>query len=208
MKSRSEAKAAAEKTTKEEKPKDESVRDLSESLERELNPFNFESANAKKTPVIRSDFGKIVETVFVNDLHETWAKLKKALVVGEKRSDHGTLQQALDQAEKNAYDAHRLYVTAKIEFEAWEKDHDIVVGAFWSEAIRSIQKEKDEGTRSKQVTDADVRARVATIHPDDWKVLEVRKAKYKATVDSLANLSEQWNSRCRTLQTMMGKLRS
>lgn len=206
MKSRSEAKRAAEKKT--ESPKDESTRDLSETVEREQSPFQFESANAAKTPMIRSDFGKIVETVFVNDLHETWKKLKDSLTVGEKRSDHGTLQKALDQAEKNAYDAHRLYITAKIEFESWQKDHDVVMGAFWSEASRSIQKEKDEGNRSKQITDADVRMRIATLHPDDWKVLEVKSAKFKATVDSLANLSEQWNSRCRTLQTMMGKLRS
>ena len=54
---------------------------------------------------------------------------------------------------------------------------------------------------------ADVKACAATLHPDEYVAQEVRKAKIKATVDSLENLSEQWNSRCRTLQAMLSKLR-
>lgn len=204
MKTRSEAKKAQ---ATEAPAAEESSRSLDEVLDKEASPFNFESANARRSPKMRSDFSKITETVFVTDLHDTWKKLREALVVGEKRSDHATLQRALDLAEKNAHDAHRLFVTAKISFDEWEAEYASILGAMWSEATRSLQEEKDQGLRAKQITDGDIKARAATLYPDQWKSGEVAKAKYKATVDSLSNLSEQWNSRCRTLQTMLGKLR-
>lgn len=209
MKTRSEAKAAkAKKVTEEPEPAPVPIPPPSEQiLNDEESPFDFESANAAKESKLRPDMTKIVETVFVVDLHETWTRLRKALVIGEKRSDHGTLMLALDQAERNAHDAHRVYITSKIERERWERENDVILGSMWSEATRSLQKEKNDGLRAKQITDADIKARAATLHPDEYQAQEVRRASIKATVDSLENLSEQWSSRCRTLQTMLGKLR-
>lgn len=201
MKTRSQAKADKEKSAAPVAP------ESSSTLDDGASPFEFESANAAKENKLRPDLTRIVENVFITDLHATWKRLLEAMVIGEKRSDHGTLQAALDRAEHNAYDAHRLYVTAKIERERWERENDVILGAMWSEATRTLQKEKDDGLRSKQVTDADVKACAATLHPDEYVAQEVRKAKIKATVDSLENLSEQWNSRCRTLQAMLSKLR-
>lgn len=210
MQTRSEAakkKAAAEKKDSVPPPAAESSRSIDEVVAKETNPFKFESANARDPKRIRPDFEKITETVFITDLHAKWKKLRAALTIGEKRSDHGTLQIALDEAEKNAHDAHRLYVTAKIAFDEWEKENALTSGAMWSAATRELQQEKDSGLRAKQVTDADVRSKCATLFPDEWKAQEIARAKNKATVDSLADLAEQWKSRCRTLQAMMGKLR-
>lgn len=187
------------------------VDEISGKLRDELKPpempFQFEHANKAKVTKVREDLEQIVETVFVNDMGAMWKKLREGLVVGEKRSDHGTLQKALDLAEKRAHDAHRLYVTAKIERDRWERQNEVVHGAMWSDANRSLQKEKDDGLRSKQITDADIKARVATLFPDEYEAQEVRRAKIKATVESIEDLAEQWKSRCRTLQVMLGKLR-
>lgn len=206
------------KRSEKSESKEETVEEISKKLNKELHPdqaaddeplpFNFESANAPRKAKLREDLDKIVEVVFVNNMQETWERLRKALVIGEKRSDHGTLQQALDRAEKNAHDAHRLYVTAKVEHQRWERENDVVFSAMWSKANRSLQKEKDDGLRSKQITDADIKARMATLWPDEYSAQETRRAKVKATVEALEDLAEQWKSRCRTLQTMMGKLRS
>lgn len=212
MKSRSEAKAeaaaAAKKTTKASPPpapESEPIIDTKDDVPE--NPFEFESANASKKTKVRADLEKIVTKVFVVDLHDQWLKLREALTVGEKRSEHGVLNKALDEAEKNAHMAHRVYITAKIERERWERENDTIWGAMWSEATQSIQKEKNEGTRAKQVTDADIKSRVATLHPDAYQEIEVRRAKIKATVDSLEDLAVQWKSRCKSLQTMKGTLR-
>lgn len=209
MKSRSEAKAEAEAAAKKGKvtpapPESESVLDAKNLPE---NPFEFESANASKKTKVRTDLEKIVTKVFVVDLHDQWLKLREALTVGEKRSEHGVLNKALDEAEKNAHMAHRVYITAKIERERWERENDTIWGAMWSEANKSLQKEKEEGTRAKQLTDADIKARVATLHPEEYQEIEVRRAKIKATVDSLEDLAVQWKSRCKSLQTMKGTLR-
>lgn len=208
MKSRSEVKAeaAAKKTASvptapESEPEAETTPKVPE------DPFQFPSANASKKSKIRADLEKIVTKVFVVDLHDSWLKLREALTIGEKRSEHGVLNKGLDEAEKNAHLAHRVYITAKIERESWERENDVVWGAMWSEATKSLQKEKEEGTRAKQVTDADIKARVATLYPDDYIEIEVRRAKIKATVDSLEDLAVQWKSRCKSLQTMKGTLR-
>lgn len=170
--------------------------------------IEFENAHAggKEHP-LREDMNRIVETVFVVDMHKTWRKVKKSLRIGENRSDHGTLQQALDNAEHLAHEAHRLFVTAKVERDRWEAENDVVFAAMYSQASHELQQDKASGARSKQITDADVRAKCAAMFPDQWKYQETKRAKVKATVDSLANLSEVAMSRCRTLQAMLGKLR-
>jgi hypothetical protein len=170
-------------------------------------PFDFQTANANRKTKVRSDLEKIVESTFVNDLHSSWEKLRLALKLGEKRSDHSALHKALDEAEENAHLAHRVFVTAKLERERWERENDVVWGAMWSEATKSLQKEKEEGLRAKQVTDADIKARVATLYPDEYVEIEVRRAKIKATVDTLENLSDAWGSRCRSLGIMKSSLR-
>lgn len=218
MKKRSEVKAdrvevevphANGKASPENKKK--AVEELSNQLSDELNPkplpFEFPTANPARKNKINPELQKIVETVFINDLHGEWQKLKEALKIGEKRSDHGTLHKELDYAETRAYRAHRLYLSAKLERDRWERENEVMFGAFWSEATRSLQKEKDDNVRSKQITDADVKARCATLFPDDYQAQELERAKVKGAIDSMEDLSEEWKSRCRTLQTMMGKLR-
>lgn len=201
MKSRSEV--TAEKKAK--------ANEVSKELAKELSvppapKFDFQRVQRPgKSHELRGDLEQIVETVFVNDMAKMWERLREGLVVGEKRSDRGTLMKALDLAEKRAHDAHRLYVTAKVEHERWERENDKVFGAMWSKANESLQQEKTEGFRNKAITDADVRSRVATLFPDEYEAQETRRAKIKATVDSIKDLAEQWKSRCQSLRSMLGK---
>jgi hypothetical protein len=202
---------------KKSETKDESVEDLSRRLDTEMkkakedeaaaDAFDFEHANRPKATPLRPDADRIVSTIFLNDVADAWEKLESGLRVGEKSSDHGTLFKALDEAESNARLAHRLFVTMKVVQDEWEKTNEVVFGALWSEANQALQDEKDQGIRSKQITDADVRARCAVLHPDEWKAQEIKRARLKATVATLENLSEVWLSRCKTLQTMLGKSR-
>lgn len=201
MKKRSEAKkdvVADEKNDEPATPKGD---------EQAADAFDFDHANRPKAEPLRGDLDRVVSTIFVDDIHETWKALEAALHIGEKSSDHGTLIKALDRAETNARKAHRLYVTAKVSADEWEKANDVVFSALWAESNRALQAEKEQGIRSKQITDADVRAKCAMLYPDEWKSQEIKRARVKATVDSLAHLSDTWLSRCKTLQTMLGKSR-
>lgn len=156
---------------------------------------------------IRADFARITETVFVRDLHEEWERVKTSLQVGEKRSDHGTINRALDKAELKAHTAHRLYLTAKNALDEWEADNAATFGAMLEEANAQLQHEKDRGQRNKAITDGDARARAAVNHPEEWAAQEKRRARYKATVSSLENLADLAKSRCFSLRSMLEKLR-
>lgn len=189
---------------------DEIVR-ISEQLNERLRPkVTFEFPKLQQTrglKPLRGDLDQIVETVWVEDMYETWKRIKASLRVGERRSEHGFLQRALDNARKLSYDAHRLFITSKMELERWELDNEVVFSAMWNDAMKSLQMEKDTGLRSKQITDADVRARVATLYPDEWSAQEKKRKRIKLTVDNISQLSKEANEHCSDLQVMLSKLR-
>lgn len=169
--------------------------------------YDFPNANKAKGKGLRPDLERVVEEVFVRDIHAEWRVLEKALELGEKRSEHGHAVAALDKAATHAYHAHRLYLTARAAREEWEAENEVIFGAMVSQATHSLQSEKDAGTRSKQITDADVRARVATLFPDEWRAQERKRRDVELTVKSLERLAELWMGRTRDLQALVGKLR-
>lgn len=209
LKKRSERKSAAAATTEDISAELAATIEASKRADYEKkHGYEFPTtARAAKEKPLRTDLARVVETVFVVDIHDKWTRLRKALQVGENRSDHGALQKALDRAEWNAQEAHRLYVTAKLEMERWELENEVIFGGMWAEANHALNYEKEEGTRRKQITDADVRAKVASLHPVEWRTQEQKRRAVKLTVDSLSNLAECWMSRCRSLQAMLAKLR-
>lgn len=171
------------------------------------NPFNFPNANRAKQSRLRDDLTKVVDTIFVKDIYAEWKDLEAGLEIGEKRSDHAVAVRELDKASARAYRAHRLYLTARAAREAWELENEVIHGAMVSEATRDLQREKDSGVRSKQITDADVKSRVATMFPDEYKAQEERRRNVEFTVKSLERLAEIWMGKCRDLQALVGKLR-
>lgn len=171
------------------------------------NPYDFPNANKAKRSSAPADLERIAETVFVRDLMKEWKELEASLEIGEKRSDHGHAMAALDKAAARAYKAHRLYLTARNMLEAWELENEVIFGAMWSEATRSLQKEKEDGLRSKQITDADVSKRVATSFPDEYRAQEKKRRELSFAVKSLERLAEIWIGKQRDASAMVGKLR-
>lgn len=188
------------------------VEKTSERLKKELDadgkdPLDWGKANRGAEVPIDPKMQHIIEALVIEDPMGTWEKLEKALRVGENRSEFGVLAKGLDEAEVNARLAHRLWMTTKIEHQRWELENEVVFGAMRSEATAHLQKEKDKGLRSKQITDADVSAACGIIYPDEWRSQETKRRKFEAMVKSMENLTECWMSRCRSLQTMHGKQR-
>ena len=188
--------------------KTETVEELSARLTRELDSerFGFESAHKQVASPIRSDIARIVEEIFVDDLHACWSELRKKLKA-DTRSDHGSLHRAVEEASDDAYEAHRLYVTARVARSDWEKDNEKIHGAMWSAATRSIQAEKDQKLRNKQITDADIKARCATLFPDEWKTQEKLRDRVKAVEDSLSQLADIYMGRVMAMSAILKKLR-
>lgn len=180
----------------------EPVPDVVESTEPRV-----ENAHAAREVALTAGYARIVETIFVKDPAEAYARLEKDLRIGDERATYGALVKALDEAETNARGAHRLYISAKVERERWELENEVLFGAMRDVALRALQREKDTGERTKQITDADVASRCAVLYPDQYKAQALTRKKVKAMEDSLANLSEVWMSRCKTLQTLLSRQR-
>jgi len=171
------------------------------------NPLAWESANRPKRVNYDPHFGGIIEKIVVAEPLKEYEALEAALHLGDKIGDHGAVARSLDKAESFARRAHRLWQAAALERRRWERDNEVVFAAMRSMATRSLQSEKEQKVRSKQITDADVEARVASLYPDEWREQEGKRDRMKSMVDSMQNLAEVWMSRCRTLQTLHGKQR-
>jgi hypothetical protein len=194
--------------------KDGEVERLSRELDEQLkpaaekkNPFDWPNANKAREHELREDLVRVVETIFVEDVHAEWQELQKALELGDKRSEHAHVIRALDKVAGRADRAFRLYLTAKRLRDKWEAENEVTWGAMWSEAVRSLQAEKESGSRAKQITDADVRARVAVLHPDEYRAIEERRRSVDLTVKALERHADIWFAKMRNLDSHAGKTR-
>lgn len=154
-----------------------------------------------------ADLQRIAETIIIRDLFDEWKKLEAALDIGDKRSEHGHAVRAADLAARRAYKAHRLYLTARNMWKAWELENEVIFGAMWSEATRALQVEKEQGLRSKQITDADITRRVATMFPDEYQAQERKRRELKSAVESLEKLAEIWVEKQRDARAIVGSIR-
>lgn len=167
----------------------------------------FGSANAGKKTPMSEGFARIVERIYIDHPEDAFDRLVKGLKLGEKRADYGSVIKAVDEAEDNAREAHALYVTALRDRESYEKCNEHLFGVMRLEATAVLQKEKDNKERNKTITNADVDAMCAVLFGDEWMKQEIERNNFKRAEDTVKNLSERWDSRCRSLQTLASKLR-
>jgi len=169
----------------------------------------FESANAPVERPAHPAMLKIVEVqmgdgedpkFLVRDMRELEELLDSSNKVGQQVN-------ALEQAEARARQAFRLFIRFKEMHAVWEMDNAAIFGALWAEATKTLQREKDQGYRSKQITDKDVDAMCATMFPDEFRSQEIRRLRAKSTEKSLEHLVEMWSSKCRSLTVLVGKNR-
>lgn len=150
---------------------------------------------------------RIFESLFRVDIWEEYKILLKAMKIGEKHSDYGTLMDALDKAEDNSRRAHRLLMNAKLQREKYNASAAPIEAGMRKEATKALQREKVDGVRNKAITDADVMSYCAVMFADEWQEISATRARHKFAEEHVEHLVECWKSRCRTLQTMVGKLR-
>ncbi len=157
-------------------------------------------------PVHGRGYDRIVERVFdLPDPDDEYRALEAALVVGDR--EHDSLAAALDRAEDNARRAHRLYVAAKLDRDRYEADAEVVTAALREQATDVLQQQKAAGLRSKAITDADVLAQCAAMHPDEWRDIVDRRSRARLTVEHLERLADLWVSRCRSLTALLSARR-
>lgn len=151
-------------------------------------------------------YARITERVFaLPDPDTEYDALERALVLGTREYD--SITDAVDTAEDNARRAHRLFVAAKLDYERFCADAEVIDGAMRSEATAELQAEKESGARTKQITDADVKAKCAAMFPDEFRDLAEKRTAAKLAVEHLERFADLWSSRCRSLGGMLASRR-
>jgi len=171
---------------------------------KEADPFD---DFIKTPPRLSGDFDRVVERVFTIDVLPVFDRLEAELVIGEDRSDYGTVRKHLDRAEDNARLAHKLYASARVEQEGYVIDMRPIRAAMMDRANRELQREKNEGARSKAITKEDIENWVAQNFADEYRAQEIKELKLRKTTEHMERLAELWKSRCRSLDTLLTTMR-
>lgn len=194
------------------KPVSDAVAETSTELKDEIKKaeaparVTFGSANAATLRPLDPSLEAVVEAMHVptEEIHPRYKKLMAAKELGDRRSEQGWVRFKAEEAVSLLWDAKLLHIAARSEREAWEKDNQIIFGAHRLEATRTLQDEKDRGVRSKQITDADVEAMCAAMFKEEWRAVEVTRARLKETVEGLAHLIVVFDHWCQTTRKLVG----
>jgi len=166
-----------------------------------------EKAAPEASHTLADDMRRIIESVFVIDYKREWERLHEDLTVGENRGDYDTIRRCLDAAEDNALKAHKLAMNVKLEFDRYKMDLEATQSAMRSEASEVLEAEKAAGERKKSITEADVRAKMVELHPDEFRSQELEVRKFELTVRQAEKLSEVWSQKSRTLNAIIRTMR-
>jgi hypothetical protein len=146
----------------------------------------------------------MVETRFATDsqIAGEIEELDRELATADCLGNHAS---ALDSAEHRARRAFRVYLQVQEMREEWELENKVIFGSMRAEAMRTLQREKDSGARSKAITNDDIEAEMARIYPDQWIAQEKQRAKARRVEEDARHRAEMWSSKCRSLGVLVTK---
>jgi hypothetical protein len=149
-----------------------------------------------EVPSPRAPLARVVSSVFsVEVTVEAYLRLERELALADPTRPE-VVRLALNRAQANASEAHRLYVVAKVEFELFETECLRYMAKFREEAIRALKAaEAQPGRAKKDITEKDVSAMLAKLFPDQVLVEQERREKSRQTVAHLYRLAELWKER-------------
>lgn len=146
-------------------------------------------------------FKRVVESVLSINISEVYDELEPQITIRDALTPQA-IRSALNKADDNALKAHRIYTAAKVEFERRKLDLDKVEGAMRERAVSELSFEKESGYHKKVITEADVRARMSTMFPDQYYELQEAKLRAETTISHLERLADCFQSRCYALKSL------
>jgi len=145
-------------------------------------------------------FNKVVESVFAVEVRvEDYLRLEKELSLSDATRPE-VIRAAMNRAQQNASEAHRLYIVAKVEFELYETECLRYMAHFREEAIRALK--ADEGRAKKDIIEKDVSSKLSVLFKDQVLLEQERREKSSKTVAHLYRLAELWKDRAYMLGAM------
>lgn len=163
-----------------------------------------QKATFPRVPDMQRGFETIVTDLFAEgyDVIDEWKAIRRGMVINDALSPD-RLKRAANGQEDISIRAHRLYIVAKVEVSTYMRETEAAYGAIRQAAIEFLEAQKANKTRTKQITDADVKAEAARLYPDEWSEVCTRREKSEAMLSQLLRTSEAAKSRCYTVSNMM-----
>lgn len=147
------------------------------------------------------DLPAIVERTLAVKPFDEFDRLTRELSLDDATNQHEIIN-ALNRAERNALTAHQIYVAARVAYERADIEDEAELSALRQAALEKLQRQKAEGSRTKQITDGDVRSQMAADDPQKFQGVELRRLEGRKTLEHLERLAELWKQRSRTLASM------
>jgi hypothetical protein len=182
----------------------------------EVRPDSPDAFNQPGRPGLTAGFDRIVDKLFELDAEREYAELEKTFTLGMRASqaEYGHIANALDLAEDCAHRAMKLYANAKVSHAAFEMDAKAILGALRKEIVEKLETHKlaeftklketlgSKAPTGKQITESDIESYMASSHPDEWRGIEIRRAKSEAMVKVMERFADLWKQRSRDLQVL------
>jgi len=163
-----------------------------------VSPADAARTHAQSLPTLEDGYLAVQERIFtLPDPNAEYDELERAMKLGTREFD--SVSRALDDAEDNARRAHKLYVNARLEYERFSIDADIIEAGMAAQARTELEREKETGQRSKQITQEDVKHKCLVMFPDEWRDLAERRVKGRKMLEHLERFAELWKTRCFSL---------
>lgn len=164
-------------------------------------------AEPMQLPTLPRAYQGIVDTVMtLPEIDVVFAELKAGLEVKEALTP-GVIEDALNRSSNQALRAHQLYVVMRAAFERYEWDMTAVKAKMRRAATEVLSAEKKAGTRTKQITEADIDAVCAEQFPDEWAAALDQHVRARKTLEHAERLSKLWEDRQFSLSAMLNKRR-
>lgn len=160
-------------------------------------------------PELPAPFARIVRRVFELDVEDAFQRCTDGLREtrrGASRLEYGELVDMLDKASELAMTAAALDAASAVTVARYEADLEVLRSDMRTQAIASLSAERstvEKGTKSKQITNEDVEARMAGMHPAEYRRLVELLAKARAARGFIKTLPDQWGARRREIEAML-----
>jgi len=173
--------------------------------EKEISTETLEPSPRVNLPVTNGfpdEMARIVETVFEIDLGSAWKRIHEVLQPQKGGSSARTQLQWIDD---RCREGHKIYCALKLEYERYSLDCEATSAAMRAQVSDMLRDEKSSGTRTKTVTEADVRAKMIELYPDEVRDQELKLRKYALAVQHAEHMVKVLSQKSRSLNTEAGK---
>lgn len=164
-----------------------------------------------RAPRMSAAFERILSRTFAIDVLGMSDQLdgKLRLPVEPDRADWASLANAVAEATENARKAHLLYANAEVALAEFEARVEVNEASMRAEANKSILALQADGKYPKKnVTNEDVQAEMARLHPDEFERNRVKRSKTKWMVAQLQREAELHRYFSKSLEVILNTSRS